>query len=242
MLLQDNPWDDTKHDVSYQETLQLFVRSAECYWHQNMLDEALSLIRTTFQHARDSCDMASSFILQSRVHAVRGDSFGAFQALKDCLSLLGSPIPPTSWEDCDAEFQKVHSRLQNVDTQEILARQPSQDDRVLLTLGPVFIELLSAAFWSNSLLFYQATLKLVNIHLERGTISQVALAYVHLGSIAGGRFAMLNFAADMGAIAKRLFEMYPDDAYTLGRGQTLHPLFLGHLEAPAADLIPHLQG
>ncbi|KAG9206378.1 hypothetical protein G6514_003209 [Epicoccum nigrum] len=242
MLLQDDPWDDTKHDVSYQETLQLFVRSAECYWHQNMLDEALSLIRTTFQHARDSCDMASSFILQSRVHAVRGDSFGAFQALKDCLSLLGSPIPPTSWEDCDAEFQKVHSRLQNVDTQEILARQPSQDDRVLLTLGPVFIELLSAAFWSNSLLFYQATLKLVNIHLERGTISQVALAYVHLGSIAGGRFAMLNFAADMGAIAKRLFEMYPDDAYTLGRGQTLHPLFLGHLEAPAADLIPHLQG
>ena len=242
MLLQDDPWDDTKHDVSYQETLQLFVRSAECYWHQNMLDEALSLIRTTFQHARDSCDMASSFILQSRVYAVRGDSFGTFQALKDCLSLLGSPIPPTSWEDCDAEFQKVHSRLQDVDTQELLARQPSKDDRVLFTLGPVFVELLSAAFWSNSLLFYQATLKLVNIHLERGTISQVALAYVHLGSIAGGRFAMLDFAADMGAKAKRLFEMYPDDVYTLGRGQTLHPLFLGHLEAPAADLIPHLQG
>lgn len=52
---------------------------------------------------------------------------------------------------------------------------------------------------------------------------------------------MLNFAADMGAIAKQIFQMYPDDSYTLGRGQTLHPLFLGHLEAPAADLIPHLQ-
>ncbi|KAF3045247.1 hypothetical protein E8E12_011023 [Didymella heteroderae] len=241
MLLQDDPWDDSKHDVSYQETLQLFVRSAECYWHQNMLDEALSLIRTTFQHARDACDMASSFILQSRVHAVRGDSFGAFQALKDCLSLLGSPVPPTTWEECDAEFQKLYSRLQVANTEELLAKQPAKDDRVLQTLGPVFIELLSAAFWSNSLLFYQATLKLVNIHLEQGTISQVALAYVHLGSIAGGRFSMLNFAADMGAIAKRLFEMFPDDVYTLGRGQTLHPLFLGHLEAPAADLIPHLQ-
>ncbi|KAJ4334056.1 Chk1 protein kinase [Ascochyta clinopodiicola] len=241
MLLQDDPWDESKHDVSYQETLQLFVRSAECYWHQGMLDEALSLIRTTLQHARDPCDMASSFILQSRVHAVRGDSFGAFQALKDCLSLLGCPIPSTTWQECDAEFQKIYAHLQEMDTNDLLAREPSKDDRVAMTLGPVFIELLSAAFWSNSLLFYQATLKLINLHLEQGTTAQVALAYVHLGSIAGGRFAMLNFAVDMGAIAKRVFEMYPDDAYTLGRGQTLHPLFLGHLEAPAADLIPQLE-
>ena len=75
-LLQDDPWDESKPDVSYQETLQLFVRSAECYWHQGMYDEALSLIETTFQHARNPCDKASSFILQSRVFAVRGDSLG----------------------------------------------------------------------------------------------------------------------------------------------------------------------
>lgn len=75
-LLQDDPWDESKPDVSYQETLQLFVRSAECYWHQGMYDEALSLIETTFQHAKNPCDKASSFILQSRVFAVRGDSLG----------------------------------------------------------------------------------------------------------------------------------------------------------------------
>jgi hypothetical protein len=56
-----------------------------------------------------------------------------------------------------------------------------------MTIGPVFIELLSAAFWSNSLLFYQSTLKLINIHLEKGTMSQAALAYVHLGTVAGGK-------------------------------------------------------
>jgi hypothetical protein len=105
-----------------------------------MLDEALSLIRTTFKNALDPCDMASSFILQSRVHAVRGDSFGAFQALKDCLSLLGTPIPPTTWEACDSEFQKVYARLQSVDKEEMLARQPQSDDRVLQTMGPIFIE------------------------------------------------------------------------------------------------------
>ncbi|KAL6710566.1 Chk1 protein kinase [Coniothyrium glycines] len=241
MLLQDDPWDDTKPDVSYQETLQLFVRSAECYWHQSMLDEALSLIRTTFKHARDPCDMASSFILQSRVFAVRGDSFGAFQALKDCLSLLGTPIPMTTWEACDEEFHKVYAKLQTVNKDELLARRIPSENRVLLTMGPVFIELLSAAFWSNSLVFYQASLKLINEHLEQGTMSQVALAYINLGTIAGGRFNMINFAVDMGAIAKRIFEMYPNDHYTIGRGQTLQPLFLGHLEERIGDLIPSLE-
>jgi signal transduction histidine kinase len=110
-----------------------------------------------------------------------------------------------------------------------------------MTIGPVFVELLSAAFWSNSLLFYQATLKLITIHLEKGTMSQVALAYVHLGMVAGGRFNMMNFAVDMGAIAKRIFQMFPEDYYTLGRGQTLQPMFLGHFEAPVGELIPSLE-
>lgn len=240
LLLQENPWDEGQDDVSYQETLQLFVRSAECYCHQGMLDEALSLIRTTFKNAHDTCDMASSFILQSRVFSLRGDSYGAFQALKDCLSLLGSPIPPTTWEECDIEYRKIYATMQKIDKDALLASRPPADDRILLTMGPIFIELLSAAFWSNSLLFYQATLKLINIHLTRGTMPQVALGYVHLGTIAGGRFQMMNFAADMGAIAKRLLQMFPEDHYTVGRAQTLHPLFLGHLEAPIRDLIPSL--
>lgn len=151
-----------------------------------MFDEALALIKKTFAHARDPCDMASSYILMSRVHAVRGDSFGAFQALRDCLALLGSPIPPTTWEECDAEFQELCAQLQSVDKEELLSRPPSTNDRQLMTLGPVIVELLSAAFWSNSLLFYQSSLKLVSLHLNRGTISQLAMGYVHMGSIAGG--------------------------------------------------------
>jgi signal transduction histidine kinase len=242
LLLQENPWDDSKFDVSYQETLQLFVRSAECYWHQGMLDEALSLIRTTFKNARNPSDMASSFILQSRVFAIQGNSFGAFQALKDCLSLLGTPIPPTTWEACDEEFHIIYTKLQKIDRDELLARRPPADDSALLTLGPIFVELLSAAFWSNSLLFYQATLKLVNEHLERGTVPQVALAYVHLGTIAGGRFQMTNFAVDMGSLGKRIAQMFPEDNYTVGRTLTLNPLFLGHLDTPIRDLIPSLEG
>lgn len=240
LLLQDDPWDESKPDVSYQETLQLFMRAAESYWHQSMHDEALALIRTIFKRAKGIEDMAGAFILQSRVLAIRGDSFGAFQGLKDCLSLLGTSLPPTTWEECDAEFQEICSLFKSMDKEQLLSRAPASDDHMLLTIGPLFIELLSAAFWSNSLLFYQATLKLVSLHLRRGTVSQVAMGYVHLGAIAGGRFNMIEFAIESGAFAKRLLDMYPEDHYTRGRGSTLQTLFIGHLEAPVADLIPQL--
>ena len=51
---------------------------------------------------------------------------------------------------------------------------------------------------------------------------------------------MMEFAVECGTMAKRLFEMYPEDHYTRGRGQTLQPLFIGHMESPINDLIPRL--
>lgn len=104
-------------------------------------------------------------------------------------SLLDIPISPTSWEECDAEFQEVCSLLRNLDKDELLSRPPATD---LDTIGPLFVELSSAAFWSNSLLFYQVALKIVGLHLRRGTVSQVALGYVYLGAIAAGRFNMIG--------------------------------------------------
>jgi signal transduction histidine kinase len=239
-LLQDDPWDEDSPDVSYQETLRLFMRSAESYFLQVMYDETVTLVRTIFKRAKAIEDMAGAFILQSRVLAVRGDSFGAFQALKDCLSLLGTPIPPSTWEECDAEFQALCTTIQGTDKDELLAKVPDSNDGTLMSLGPVVIELVSAAFWSNSLLFYQASLKLVRLHLDRGTIAQAAMGYVHLGSIAGGRFGMIGFAVEAGSMARRIFDLFPNDYYTFSHGQTLQSLFIGHLEAPVSNLIPAL--
>jgi signal transduction histidine kinase/predicted ATPase len=240
LLLQDDPWDQSQPDVSYQETLQLFMRAAESYFHQGMYDEAVALIRTIFKRANEVEDMAGAFILHSRVLAMRGDSFGAFQSLKDCLSLLGTPLPKTSWEECDAEFQEVCALIKSIGKDELLSRPLTTNDRVLSTIGPLMIELSSAAFWSNSLLFFQAALKIVGLHLHRGTISQVAMGYCHLGAIAGGRFNMMEFALECGEIANRIFEMYPEDHYTFGRGQTLKTLFISTLQRPVSDSIPDL--
>ncbi|KAL2358534.1 putative histidine kinase HHK1p [Cryomyces antarcticus] len=238
-LLQDDPWDESMPDVHYQETLTLFTRAAECYWFLGQFDAAMELIQTTFNKTKDPVDKTPSWILLSRIQAVRGDSRGAFQALKQCLADLGIQIQETTWEECDDDFRTVCSKLQATERDKLPARLPSED-RTLLTMGAVLVEMLSAAFWSNSLLFYQMTLKMINLHLQHGTVPQFGLGYVHLASIAIARFDLIDFGLELGGVAKRLFEDYQDDAYTIGRGQTLHSLFIGHLEGHLKDQLPVL--
>ena len=43
-LLQDDPWDDAKPDVYYDETLALYTRAAECYHYMSRYDEAFNLL------------------------------------------------------------------------------------------------------------------------------------------------------------------------------------------------------
>jgi tetratricopeptide (TPR) repeat protein len=238
-LLQNNPWDDTNDDVFYQETLRLYARAAECYWYQGFYEAALGLLQTTFAKARDAVDKTPSWILQSRVYAMRGDSFAAFNALKKCIHSLGFNIEDMTREQCDAEFHNLAPRLKAIDTP-VLLESFVTTNRELLTAGPVFIELLSAAFWSNSLLFYQITLKMIQIQLEHGLVSQIGLAYVHLASIAVGRFNLTEFGIELGNLSKAFFERFNDDVYTIGRGQTLHALFIGHLQTHVKDQIPIL--
>lgn len=235
-LLQEDPWDDTKEDVDYHETLRLFTRTAECYWYQGFFEAALGLLQTTFDKARDAVDKAPSWILQSRIYAMRGDSFAAFHGLKKCLIDLGLVFNEATWEECDAEFHRLCSEIQRTGSINILG-QPTTNDRTLQTMGVVLVELLSAAFWSNSLLFYQMTLHMVALQLTRGTFSQISLGYVHLASITIGRFNMSRLGIEFGNIAKAFFARFPEDHFTLGRGQTLHALFLGHLETASRDQI-----
>lgn len=238
-LLQDNPWDETHLDVRYEETLALFTRAAECYWYQGFFEAALGLLQTIFSEAKDAVDKAPAWIIQSRVFAVRGDSFAAFHALKQCMADLGFDLPDRSWEECDAEYHEISEALQKTDLDE-LCRRPPTDDRVLLTAGAVLVEILSAAFWSNSLLFYELTLLMVKVNLYKGTFPQAGMGYLHLSSIAIGRFGMCERGISIADIAKILFDRFRDHNYTIGRGETLHALFVGHLETHMAEQIPFL--
>ncbi|KAJ9648953.1 Chk1 protein kinase [Coniosporium tulheliwenetii] len=238
-LLQKNPWDDTLPDVYYEETLRLFTRTAECHWHEGHFEPALGLIQNTFTNARDAVDRAPSFILKARVYAVKGDNSAAFQALKHCLAELEFDIPDTTWESSDSEYHRICALLKDADTDTLLSRPPSTD-RVLLTTGSILAELISAIFWSSSLLFYQLTLLMVEMHLTRGTVPQMGLGYINLASIMVARFDMTDLGIQTAAIGKNLLDQFVD-SHTVGRGETLHALFIGHLETHLNDQFPMLE-
>ncbi|KAK8154879.1 putative histidine kinase HHK1p [Phyllosticta citrichinensis] len=239
-LLQESPWNDELEDVDYSETLRIYTRSAECYWYQGFFEPALGLCQTIFQHAKTAEDKTPSWILQSRIFAMRGDSFAAYQSLKQCLMDLGIQVPNISWEECDAKFEKTCATLQQSDKRELLSR-PVSTDRTLLAIGAILIELASAAYWTDSKLFYQMSMMMVDLHLNRGHFPQAALGYIHVASIAVARFGMTKFGVDIGDFAKQFFQMFPDDSFIAGRGETLHVCFIGHLQTHIRDQLPVLE-
>ncbi|KAK5117209.1 hypothetical protein LTR85_008977 [Meristemomyces frigidus] len=233
-LLQDDPWDESGGDASYGETITLMTRAAEAYWYDGQFDQAAMLLDEISRHARDAVDKAPAAIIRSRLYAQKGDSRTAFLALRRALSELGVEIPNTTYDDCDTEFERILPLIQQKKL-DLSESQRAKVDRNVHTLGALFIELLSASFWTDALLFYQGTLKLMQLYLEKGAFPQVGLGFVHFASIIVYRFNLVQEGVEFGAMALQIFDALPHEYYTIGRGLTLHALFLGHLQRDWKD-------
>ncbi|KAI9696079.1 MAG: hypothetical protein M1836_005910 [Candelina mexicana] len=238
-LLQPNPWDDDLPDVFYEETLQLYTRSAECYWYQGNSAEALKILEITTSKAKSPEDKSPSWVLQSRILAQGGDPFAAFKALKAGLIQLGQEMETTSWESCDHTYRQLCQQFERIDRQELIDRE-ADDDRNLIATGALLVEIVSAAFWSDALLFYQMALKEISLHLHRGTYTQVGLGYAHFAIIATSRFQELPLAVEVADISKYLMHKFRN-AYTMGRGCVVHSLFLSHIQGHIRDDLPTLE-
>jgi predicted ATPase/serine/threonine protein kinase len=229
-LLQDDPWDDGAIDVSYQETLKLHIKAAEINWYQNDFANATRLVETVYKHAKSVADMAPCWIIESRIHARQGNNAKAFECLKAALGKLNFSLPPASFEHCDEDFNNLRPELERLDNQELVSRKRTEDPQRDI-IGLLLVELGSAAFWSSLVLYYQVSIVMVQFHLDHGLYPQAGLAYLYLGSIVLGRLGLIDLGCKLGRISKFLFDVHSDDCFTLGRGLTLHALFIG----PATD-------
>lgn len=181
-----------------------------------------------------------AFIIQSRMYAQQGDSRAAFLSMKQALADLGITIKDTTWEECDEEFKELLPLLKVTD-RDLFAARDAVMDRNLVTIGAVMVELLSAAFWSDGLLFYFLTLRMLRVYLERGLFPQVSVAFVHLASIATARHEMIEEGVQLSDTALKLFDCFDTDSYTIGRGVTLHSLFMGHFTTDIQHQLPILE-
>lgn len=78
-LLQSQPWEDGP-DIYYEETLDVFTRAAQLYWHQGHVDRAMQLAAEALEATTNPADRAPLWIITSRLLSQQGDLAGAFQA------------------------------------------------------------------------------------------------------------------------------------------------------------------
>ncbi len=236
-LLSDAPWVDGE-DSSYAETLKLFVKVAECFWYERKHDQAMEMVQVVYDNATAVLDMASCWIIEARVYVACGDSERAYQCLKDALDAMGLSIFETSLEECESQLETLWPALESLNIEDCMKR----DNRVgpyLETLGVLLVEFSNSAFYSSHIRLFQAALLMVRVHVQQGPYPQCGIGYIHLASMILRR-GKIDLAFKIANFARELFELYPDDSFTAGRGLTLHALFFGHIQLPSIFSIHEL--
>ncbi|KAL8734393.1 MAG: hypothetical protein Q9166_001591 [cf. Caloplaca sp. 2 TL-2023] len=148
-LMQPHPW--TKgQDVYYDETLEVFTRAAQLYWHQGQPETAMRLASEALESALVPSDRAPVWIITSRLLSQQGDIAGAFQALKASMIELGVEWDKSlSLEVLDTQFDDLKRRIQEADEANYLLK-PLLEDPARASLGAILAEAISAAFWSDA--------------------------------------------------------------------------------------------
>ncbi|KAL1841038.1 hypothetical protein VTJ49DRAFT_7469 [Mycothermus thermophilus] len=240
-LLQSNPWDEGAEDVSYDETLQLYLHAAECYLFMGHQSAANVLLQTIFDHARSAQDKAPAWVLHSRIYAQSGDSKQALESLKQCLHGLGVVLDdcPTL-EDCDARFDQLVDKITTVEREHAL-NPPCDKDPMLASVGAVLAETASAGWWSDSVVFYQLTLLMMETHFTRGAYPQSGMAFLNMAIIALSRFDKAKLAAKLAGMCLELLDKFRDP-FSLARGYIIYTNFIGHVQDPITVSAGQLEG
>lgn len=240
-LLQSDPWNDGAEDASYEETSQLYLRAAECYLYMGNHGAANALLGTIFMSARTAFDKAPASVLQSRIFSQAGDAEEALACLIKCLRGLGVVFDENpTYEKCDAEFERLSMQLQSMERSEIVDT-PYTEDPNLASIGAVLADAISAAGWSNSLMFYHLSLVMVDVHLRRGAFPSSGMAFLHISVVALSRHSMPELAVELGSICLDLLDKNRD-TFSMARGHMLYANFLGHIQYPLSVALNQVEG
>ncbi|KAL8762589.1 MAG: hypothetical protein Q9184_001443 [Pyrenodesmia sp. 2 TL-2023] len=148
-LMQPQPWKEGP-DVYYEETLDVFSRAAQLYWHQGDIERAMRLASDALEATSSPADRAPLWIITSRLLSQQGDLAGAFQALKTSMVELGVDWQRSlTLDELDVQFENRKRRVLEADEANTLIKPPIEDP-ARAPLGAVLTEAISAAFWSDA--------------------------------------------------------------------------------------------
>ncbi|KUL90751.1 hypothetical protein ZTR_00042 [Talaromyces verruculosus] len=239
-LLQPSCWDEKAPDVDYQETLGLYLSTAELLSYQGDNEEALRLLTQVFRHGKTAADKSRAWIIKSKISTHAGDFNGAMDALLASLEELGIHIrQPTTYEQCDIAFNELRDYLQPKDLDALVLQPISKDPRVI-ALGTVLAEAMAVAFWGDDLTYMYMGVEMMRLHLFTGRFSQVGLACCHLAMAAYSRHKDLEFAASMSDLSLLIFESYAEPS-SRGTGYILQSFMVEHLRVPLRTILPFIE-
>ncbi|CAK7209152.1 Chk1 protein kinase [Sporothrix bragantina] len=239
-LLQPNAWEDDGDDVSYEETLQLYVRAAECYLYVGHQSLANSILDTIYQCAKLAIDKAPAWIIQSRIHAQNGNADLALSCLKGSLKDLGvSVVDDPMFEQCDRDYEKLVEQIKGMDRLDLQSRATSEDPN-MASIGAVLAEAASISWWSDGNYFYHLSIVMIKMHLESGAYPQSGMGFLHMAMVAIARFNQVQFGADLGSIALELLDRFREP-FTMARGYMIFANFVGHIQYPLPMAITQLE-
>ncbi|KAG9258980.1 putative histidine kinase HHK1p [Emericellopsis atlantica] len=227
-LLQDSPWDSSQEDGSYEETIQLYLRSAECHIFMGQHQRAHEVLAVIFRNAKTAVDRAPAYVLQSRVFSQSSNVEAAVVALRECLATLDVELDdePT-YEKCDEKFEILSARILTTNRATLMNLDHAEDCN-LASIGAVLSETCSTAWWSDCLRYYYLTMVMMETHLDKGAFPQSGMAFLHFAVIALARWNRAQFAVDIGRISQEILHR-AKDPFSIARGLMLYPCLLGHL-------------
>jgi signal transduction histidine kinase/CheY-like chemotaxis protein len=240
-LLQDDCWNELKPDVHYDETLRLFIATAEMSWSQGQNEEAIKLIDEVFAHGKDAVSKSRAWIIKAKIFAQVGDHHRSMEALLTCLDELGVHLrKPTTYEECDAAYLRLKSYLETADLSSSIAQKPISQNPTVMTIGAVMAEAMTVTYWDDALTFYRMALEVMNIHIFQGGFTQIAIGCSHLAMISMSRFKDVEYGSRLSDLSLELLERCPE-LWTQSRGSIVHNLYVSHLRVPMASTLPALE-
>ncbi|KAI8964971.1 putative histidine kinase HHK1p [Daldinia sp. FL1419] len=238
MLLQHDPWTDGPDDVDYEETLNLHLRAAECYIYMGNNAAAHNLANAILNGAKTAEDKAPAWLLLARVQAQNGNSISALAILKESLRQLKVEFDAQpSFVKCDTLFMEVAAQIKSLDQGEILSPFSTVDSHELI-VGAILTEAISAAWWSDTLDFYNLALAHINRSLKHGRFPHSSTAFLYVAMIALARFNMVEFAAELGNQCLEILERVRDP-FSSARGYMVYASFVSHIHVPISVCINH---
>ncbi|KAI0837355.1 putative histidine kinase HHK1p [Hypoxylon sp. FL0890] len=240
MLLQPDPWTEGAEDVDYEETLKLHLRAAECYIYMGNNARAHHLVDTVLNSARTAEDKAPAWLLLARVQAQSGNAESALAILKESLFQLKVDVDAApTFEKCDEAFMGIAAKIKTMDRAELLNPLGVIDPHQV-TVAAILADAISAAWWSDTLDFYNLALTKITLALKERHFPYSSTAFLYVAIIALTRFNMVEFAAELGNQCLELLERNRD-AFLSARGYMMYANFVSHIHVPISVSVNHAE-